>query len=314
MTEPRLQGSKKFADISIETIAPFIDWVFFFKAWGIPCRVEDVENYCGCEACRQNFLNKYRSMGREKAQEALSLFTDATAMLRRFRRDRLVSIRAKIMFVPARSQDEGIMLLPPGRKEVYLPMLRQQHRGEKSGACVSCADFVSPRSDYVGLFALTVSGGDQLSDRYKWAGDMYNSILVKSLCDRLAEATSEWLHQQVRTTYWGYAPGEAFTPKELMTVPYKGIRPAIGYPSIPDLSLIFRTNGLLHMEEIGIKVTEHGAMRPNASISGLYISHPQSFYFMVGQVGEDQLADYARRSGTTVDELRPWLVNNIKQT
>lgn len=311
MDIPKIKGPKVFPDIDIVSIVPYIDWVFFFKAWGLPGRFEGIENFCGCEQCAQNFMIKNRKYGIDKSREALSLYQDARNLLRKLKEDGLLHIKAKIMFVPAHSENEGIILSAPGEADIYLPMLRQQKPSELVGKCVSISDFIAPKDDFIGLFCLSVKGADELSEQYKAKGDLYNSILVKSIADRLAEATAEWLHQQVRTTYWGYAPDEHYSPKELMSVPYKGIRPAIGYPAIPDQRILFKTNQLLKMEEIGIEITENGAMRPNASISGLYISHPKSFYFMVGKVGEDQLNDYARRSGCDKAELEKWLMHNI---
>lgn len=311
MTEPRLKGEKIFDSIDIATVAPYIDWVFFFKAWGLPGRFEGLDNFCGCEQCLQNFMVRNRNYGIDKAREALSLYQDARNLLKRAKDENLLQIKAKITFTAAHSENEGIMLTPEGRENIYLPMLRQQHPSELVGKCVSLSDFISPKSDFIGIFSLCVNGADTLSETYKAEGDLYNSILIKSVADRLAEATAEWLHQQVRTTYWGYAPDEDFTPKELMKIPFEGIRPAIGYPSIPDQRIIFRVNQLLKMEDIGMKITENGAMRPNASICGLYISHPKSFYFMVGKVGADQIEDYARRSGTPKEELEKWLMHNL---
>ena len=308
---PRLKGAKTFENIEISTIAPYIDWVFFFKAWGLPGRFDGLDNFCGCEQCLQNFLVTNRRYGTDKAREAMNLFVDARNMLKRAKDENLLHIRARIVFSPAHSANEGIMLTPEDGEDIYLPMLRQQHPSELVGKCISLADFVSPESDFIGLFSLCIDGADQLSERYKTEGDLYNSILIKSVADRLAEATAEWLHQQVRTTYWGYAPDENYTPKELMKLPFKGIRPAIGYPAIPDQRIIFRVNQLLKMEEIGMHITENGAMQPNASICGLYISHPKSFYFMVGKVGSDQLDDYAKRSGSDRNELGKWLMHNI---
>lgn len=311
MYTPRLKGEKTFDDIDISTIVPYIDWIFFFKAWGLPGRFDGMDNFCGCEQCAQNFLIKNRKYGIDKAREALNLYQDARDTLRKIKEEQLLKIKAKIMFCPAHSENEGIVLNPEDKGEIYLPMLRQQQPGELSGKCVSIADFISPKSDFIGLFCLCVDGADAISEQYKSKGDLYNSILIKSIADRLAEATAEWLHQQVRTTYWGYSPNEQYSPQELMKQPFDGIRPAIGYPSIPDQRILFRVNQLLKMEEIGMEITENGAMRPNASISGLYISHPKSFYFVVGKVGDDQLEDYAKRSECPKEELGKWLMHNL---
>lgn len=310
MVIPHLKGTKTFDEIAINDVVDYIDWVFFFHAWGLPGRYRGLEGFCDCAACRQNFMVLNRHVPEDKRKEVLNLYTDAANMLKRIKQDALLSISAKIRFVSAKSADEGLYLQGE-QGGVYLPLLRQQHIGEKNKMCLSIADFVSPYDDYVGFFALCVKGADALSLSFRNKGDDYNALLIKSLADRLAEATAEWLHLQVRKVYWGYSPDENFSPHELFKVPYVGIRPAIGYPSLPDQSLIFRVNSLLNVEEIGIQITENGAMRPNASICGMYISHPQSSYFMVGKIGEDQLADYAKRCGVSVDEVKKWLTHNL---
>ena len=304
---PKLKEAKTI-NVAIETVMPYIDWVFFFRAWGISGRFDGLKNFCNCESCRQDFLLKNRHLGAAKAKEALDLYANAISALELMQKKKLVSIKAKLMICKARSENEGITIASKGNR-IYLPMLRQQHAGERCGCCVSMCDFVSPSEDYVGVFALSVKGADEMAEKFKKEGNYYDSILAKSLGDRLAEATSEWLHQKCRKEYWAYAPDEDYTPEELMRVPYQGIRPAIGYPSIPDLSLIFRVDQLIDLSSVGISATENGAMKPNASICGLYISHPKSFYFMVGKIGDDQLEDYAKRCGRTVEETRRWLHN-----
>jgi len=140
---------------------------------------------------------------------------------------------------------------------------------------------------------------------------MYDSILVKTLSDRLAEATSEWLHTQVRQKYWGYAADENLTIKEMLKTQYKGIRPAVGYPSLPDQSIIFALDRLLKFNDIGITLTENGAMFPNASVCGIYFAHPQSKYFMIGKIDENQFNGYATRRGMKPEVLRKWMAANL---
>lgn len=305
---PKLKETKTI-HVAIETVLPYIDWVFFFKAWGISGRFEELEKFCGCEACRQAFLMHNRKFGLEKAKEALELYSCAIEMLKEVQKKKQLTIEAKVRFCKVRQQDEGILVMPDNGETVYLPTLRQQHIGERMKFCVSMCDFISPVEDYMGFFCLTVHGADEIAENFKKIGDVYRSILIKSLGDRLAEATSEWLHQQVRKIYWGYAPDEDFTPQELFKVPYQGIRPAIGYPSMPDLSMLFRVDKIIDTQTIGINITENGAMRPNASICGMYVSHPKSYYFMVGNIGDDQLKDYAERCGSTPDAIKRWLHN-----
>ena len=137
--------------------------------------------------------------------------------------------------------------------------------------------------------------------------DDYSEMLQQLLRDRLAEATSEYLHEQVLKTEWGYAPSESFTSDELLKANYQGIRPASGFPSLPDLSLNFILDEILDMEKIGIRLTPNGAMDPNASVAGIYLSHPQSHYFRIGKIDDEQLADYASRKGVSVEEIKKWL-------
>jgi len=137
--------------------------------------------------------------------------------------------------------------------------------------------------------------------------DSYKVLLVQTLADRLAEATAEWLHEQIRKTYWGYAPDENLSINELFKCEYQGIRPAVGYPSLPDQSVIFLLDKILNFSQIDIKITENGSMHPTASVCGLMFAHPKASYFMIEKIGEDQLADYARRRGFSTEEMKKWL-------
>ena len=158
---------------------------------------------------------------------------------------------------------------------------------------------------------VTLVGGHQQVE-FEREGDTYNSMLLQTLTDRLAEATAEYLHEKVRKEYWGYAKDESLSIPDLYKVKYQGIRPAIGYPSLPDQLLNFTLDGLLDMSQIGVSLTENGAMYPHASVCGLMFAHPASQYFSVGKIGEDQLADYAGRRGKTVEEMRKFLAANLQ--
>jgi len=190
-------------------------------------------------------------------------------------------------------------------QEVNLCFLRQQH---PPFLCLS--DFISPETDQIGLFAVSV---DANFEQLYAETDSYRHLLAQTLADRLAEATAEMAHEQVRRSYWGYATDEHLSVPELHKEHFQGIRPAVGYPSLPDQSINFDLDRLLHFSTIGISLTEHGAMQPHASVSGLMLAHPKASYFSVGPIGEDQLADYAQRRGVTSDELRPYLSGNIRQ-
>lgn len=168
------------------------------------------------------------------------------------------------------------------------------------------------RTDYVGAFVVTGGAGSQyLKEKLEQDGESYKAMLLQTLTDRLAEATAEYLHEKVRKEFWGYAPEEHYTPEELFKVPFQGIRPAIGYPSLPDQLLNHSLNQLLDFSQIGVQLTENGAMLPTASVSGLFLAHPQSSYFMVGHIDQEQLDDYAQRRKVPADDIRKALSKNI---
>jgi len=307
-TNPSFLGRKILDSIDLNLIVKYIDWTFFFHTWKIAGKYSGIETLGDCISC-QTWLLQFPEKEREKVREALSLFRDAQAMLKEMITGKKLQAKAILYFSEAKSENEGILFLPNQMQEtlLYIPMLRQQKPNEISGFCYSLSDFLPNLSDFIGIFAVAIHGAEEISAQFQSQGDDYNALLVKSLADRLAEATSEWLHEQVRKHYWGYAPQENFTVEELRKVPYQGIRPAVGYPSLPDQSIIFDLNKLLHLEEIGITLTENGVMFPCSSICGLYFSHPAAFYFMIGKIGEDQLKDYAQRKKNDPEKLKKWL-------
>jgi 5-methyltetrahydrofolate--homocysteine methyltransferase len=256
-----------------------------------------------------SWLQSFAEADRPKAEEALKLYRDAQAVLRRFLDEDIIHINATFALTPAFSRNDDIVI-QTNNTEIVIPTLRQQHPST-DGFCYSLADFLAPENDYLGAFATTIQGVEELAATFEKEDDMYHSILVKTLSDRLAEATAEWLHYQVRRNYWGYAPDEPLVVEELLKSTYQGIRPAIGYPSLPDQSIIFLLEPLLEMHKIGIQLTENGAMFPNASVCGLYFAHPQSKYFMIGKIDENQFLDYARRCGKSPTLLRKWMSANI---
>ncbi len=295
---PSFLGRKIIKDIDLLSVIARIDWKFFFLAWKVSGHYDGLETLCDCEACKVQWLNRFRIEDKEKAKEAYQLFRDAQEVLRNGIERKRFQPQAIVYFAEARSEGEGISILEDEKERLYLPMLRQQHPSEKGDFCLSVADFISPRKDYIGIFAVTIHGGDEWSEEEKKKGDDYRSLLIKSIADRLAEATAVWLHEKIRNEYWGY--GEVSQAE--------GIRPAFGYPSIPDLSMLFEANKLINLSDIGITLTENGAMKPNASICALHISHPKAFYFMVGKVGEDQMEEYAKQRGKSVEELKRWMM------
>lgn len=307
--KPNTSGLIQLTDISLREVVPFIDWVFFFMAWRMPGKYEGIETVCDCASCKTSWLQQFSEADRPKAEEALKLYKDAQEMLRRFLDEKIVTIHASFGIFSAYAQNDDI-IIQNNKETIVVPTLRQQHPST-DGFCYSLADFVAPQNDYVGAFATTVLGVEAFAETYEKDDDVYHSILAKTLSDRLAEAAAEWLHYKVRKEYWGYAADEELSVKDMLKTRYSGIRPAVGYPSLPDQSVIFTLNPLLKFNEIGIQLTENGAMFPNASVCGLYFAHPKSKYFMIGKIDESQFQEYARRSGKSADILRKWLAANL---
>ncbi len=307
--KPLQPGIKQFYDINLREIVPFIHWTFFFMAWRLNGKYDDIQTVCDCTSCRVGWLQKFPESEREKAEEALKLYKDAQEMLRRFLDEKCITINAMVGIFPARSNNEDIVIDFENEK-IVVPMLRQQIPAT-DGFCYSLADFLKPADDYVGVFANTVIGAEALAETYERDDDMYHSILIKTLADRLAEATAEWLHYKVRKEIWGYAPDEKLNLSEFFKTHYQGIRPAVGYPSLPDQSVIFTLDKLIRFQELGITLTENGAMFPNASVCGMIFDHPKSKYFNIGRIDENQFQDYARRSGKSPEVLRKWLASNL---
>ena len=237
----------------------------------------------------------------QKAIQARQLYKDALAMLYRLNRQGYKS-HAIVGIFQANAHGDDIFL-SDGRR---IPLLRQQHN-HPSEPCLCLSDFIIPvsigRKDRIGVFASTTDAAVENS----YPDDPYQHLLAQTLADRLAEACIEKVHQHVRTTQWGYAPLEQFTPEELFAEKYQGIRPAVGYPSLPDQSLNFLLDNLIDFSAIGISLTENGAMQPHASTSGLMLAHPAARHFSIGTVGEDQLIDYAKRRGICVSSLKKFL-------
>jgi 5-methyltetrahydrofolate--homocysteine methyltransferase len=231
-------------------------------------------------------------------------------MLRSFIANDVPYIHAVVGFYEAQSESDTIFIA-----DRPFPMLRQQRKNEKDEyLCLSyfIAPVESGKKDYIGAFAVTAgAGAESQLKKYENEGDEYAALLMKSLLDRLAEAATEWLHAKVRREFWGYAADESLTVAEMFAVKYRGIRPAVGYPSIPDQSVNFALHEMLHSEEIGISLSENGVMYPNASVSGLFFAHPQAKYFAVGEISEEQLSDYARRKGRNTDDIRKFLLANL---
>jgi 5-methyltetrahydrofolate--homocysteine methyltransferase len=300
--KPLKPGISVFESFPIETLIEYIDWTPFFMAWELKGSYPGIFNS--------------PTFGKQARQ----LFDDAKELLRRIQRDRSLVARGAAGLFPANAVGDDIEIYSDeSRTRVLtrLHMLRQQTRKTESQSNLCLSDFVAPKhtalNDYVGLFVVTAGiGAEELAQAFEQEFDDYNSIMVKALADRLAEAFAEALHGIVRRELWGFASEEALTNRALIKEQYIGIRPAPGYPACPDHTEKQKIFDLLSApSQVGVTLTENFAMYPAASICGYYFSHPQSHYFGLGRISQDQVADYASRKGMTLEEMEKWLAPNL---
>lgn len=289
----------------IHDVSEYINWIYFFHAWGFPPKFATIADMHGCDSCRALWIAGFKEEERPKACEAMQLFKEANRMLDQL--DTTYQTHAVIVLVKANADGDDLLL-----DDKRFPLLRQQAvKQEKNQPFLCLSDFVRPLSsgipDKIGAFATTIDAAmEQL-----YAEDDYLHMLIQTLSDRLAEATAEKLHEDVRKKIWGYAPNENLSIKDLHNEKYQGIRPAVGYPSLPDQSVNFLLDELLNMKQIGISLTENGMMKPHASVCGLMFAHPASHYFSIGKIGEDQLTDYAARRKMSIEETKKYLAANL---
>lgn len=301
ITTPKFLGTKKLEDFPISDLIPFIDWTPFFSTWEL--------------------AGKYPKIFEDEliGVEAKKVFDDAQAMLKKIVDENWLTAKAVFGFWPANSSGDDIELYENedrNKLKKTLYSLRQQGKKASNVPNLALADFIVPKNtglkDYIGAFAVTAGIGiEEHVERFEKDHDDYNSIMIKALADRLAEAFAEKLHQLVRTEHWGYASDEGLDNEALIKEKYQGIRPAAGYPACPDHSEKETIFELLKAEDIGIRLTESFAMLPTAAVSGLYFSHPKSKYFGLGKVEKDQMTDYAARKGKVVEEVEKWLRPNL---
>lgn len=276
MNDAIVDNKSRIVTYNISDIVPYINWAFFFYAWSMNGKAKEAQQ--------------------ELRKEAEALLNDMEE-----------KYHTHAVFALCDANSDGDDIIVNGTR---IPMLRQQKAvAGKPNLCLS--DFLrsaaSGIKDTVGLFAASVDAAFTESNE----DDPYQRMLSQTIADRLAEATTEKFHEDVRKKYWGYAADEQLTIKDLLAERYQGIRPAVGYPSIPDTSVNFLLYELLDMKGIGISLTESGMMIPHASVSGFMFAHPQSRYFEVGKIDEDQLEDYARRRNQPVELLRKFLVSSL---
>lgn len=264
---------------SISELTPYINWLYFYHAWGLS--------------------GKPREDKEKMKQEALQMLASW---------EEKYHTHAIFQLFEVCSEGDDLIFFLPGTRFRF-PMLRQQHPSAPGEPNLCLADFIRPLSqgirDQAGVFCTSVDG--TIIDEYRH--DDYLNMMAQTLSDRLAEATAEKLHEEVRRdrAYWGYAPDENLTIEQQHREEYQGIRPAIGYPSLPDTSANFLIDQLIDMKQAGIRLTETGMMTPHASVSGFMFAHPKSRYFELGKIGDDQLRDYARRRGVPVELMRRFL-------
>jgi len=302
ITRPQFIGNKYFENYPLEEIKDYIDWTFFFHAWKLN--------------------GKYPKIFEDpvKGDEAKKLFDDANVLLEKIIQEKMLVAKAAIGLYPANSVGEDVMVYKneSGKEiETIFHFLRNQQQKDKGVPNLCLADFIAPKDsgiiDYIGGFAVTAGLGlKKWTDYYESKHDDYNSIMVKLLADRLAEAFAELIHQRVRKKFWAYANTENLSLAKMLKRNYRGIRPAPGYPACPDHSEKATLFRLLDVEEnTGISLTENFAMYPTASVSGYYFAHPKSHYFNVAKIGTDQVEDYAKRKDVNVEEVERLLGVNL---
>ena len=295
--KPAVNG-RVFKGFDLATLAKYIDWGPFFIAWEMPGQFPAVlsDRIFGTEATR--------------------LFNDAQKLVATLVNEKWFNAEGVIGFWPASSNNADTITLQTSNGEIKLEFLRQQLKKAIGQPNFSLADFIRPAelgADYMGAFTVTIHGADRWVKKFAAEQDEYNKIMVQILADRFVEAFAECLHEKVRKEFWGYEKNENLTNEQLIKEEYKGIRPAPGYPACPDHTEKIKLFQLLDAtENIGVELTENLAMNPPASVCGWYIAHPQSHYFGLGKIGRDQLENYAKRKGMTIEEAERWLRPNLE--
>jgi 5-methyltetrahydrofolate--homocysteine methyltransferase len=296
--KPNKSGLTVFNDFSLDEIRNYIDWTPFFTVWELKGRYPDI------------FNNK------DYGTEAKKIFVDVNKLLDNIITEKSLTANGVIGLYPANSFNGNIEIYSDEQRHGLagtLYTIRQQSIKSKGIPNIALSDFIAPKEsgikDYIGLFAVTAGIGiEKLIEKFEREHDDYNSIMVKALADRLAEAFTELLHQKVRKEYWGYANNEEFTGSDLIAEKYQGIRPAPGYPSQPDHSEKLTIWELLEADKnASISLTESLAMYPAASVCGIYFAHPEAKYFSVGRINKDQVEDYRKRKGISLPEAEKWL-------
>ncbi|MDA9235350.1 methionine synthase [Polaribacter sp.] len=303
IVKPKQLGIQELQDFELTKLEDFIDWSPFFRSWDLHGKYPDIltDEVVG--------------------EQATELFADAKVLLAKIFDEQLLKAKAVFGLFPANTinDDDIEVSISEKEKTVTFLSLRQQLKKREGVPSFALADFIAPKEtniqDYIGAFCVSTGfGTKELAEAFETDHDDYNSIMIKALADRLAEAFAEYLHKEVRTNHWGYASNENFSNNDLIKESYKGIRPAPGYPACPD-HLEKRTLwDLLNVEErIGVQLTDSLAMWPAASVSGYYFGNEQATYFGLGKITKDQLTDYATRRNISIEEAHKWLNPNITE-
>lgn len=297
--QPAFTGIKVFNNISLAAIRPFIDWTFFFHAWKISGKYPAILDHP------------------EKGAEAKKLYDDANQMLDTIILENWIEAKAVIGLFPAKSEKEDVVIYDPivsSQQLATFHFLRNQKQKSDGTPNTCLADFISPNNDdTLGMFVVSAGFGiEKWIQQFEAAHDHYNSIMIKLLADRLAEALAEMMHAKVRKEYWAYESDAEIDFDKLIKEDFQGIRPAPGYPACPEHAekeILFK---MLDVENnIGVTLTENYSMYPAASVCGFYFSHPQSHYFNVGKISKEQVSDYAQRKGVSIETVEKWLASNL---
>ena len=299
IVKPKTLGIQMIEDFDLRELVPYIDWSPFFRSWELHGKYPDI--------LEDEIVGK----------QATELFADAKAMMQKILDGKLFKAKAIFGLFPANTINDDDIALTHNGEEYIFRTLRQQAKKYVGKPNFALSDFIAPKEsglqDYIGCFCVSTGfGTDELADGYRKNLDDYNSIMVKALADRFAEAFAEYLHKEVRIDHWGYAADEGLSNEELIKESYVGIRPAPGYPACPDhLEKLTLWELMEVKEKIGVELTDSLAMWPAASVSGYYFGNPEARYFGVGKIKEDQVADFAARKGIPLEEAARWLAPNI---
>lgn len=301
IVKPNVLGTQVIEEQDLSVLLDYFDWTPFFRSWDLHGKFPDIlhDNVVG--------------------EQARELHADANEMIQKIIDEKLLTAKAVFGLFHANANQEDDIILNTGQQEFTLRTLRQQSQKSKAVPNIALSDFVAPREkgiqDHIGLFCVSAGfGTDELAKQYESQLDDYNSIMVKAIADRFAEAFAEYLHHQVRINHWGYANQENLKNEDLIAEKYRGIRPAPGYPACPDHLEKETIWDILQVEEtIGVKLTESYAMWPAASVSGYYFAHPKAKYFGVGKIKMDQVEDFANRKNIDFKKAKKWLNPNISE-